>query len=163
MKKTIIILSTLFVAFISCNNAEQKTDEKINEVNLTEELHIQEEVIVEEEHHHEDITILLNDGKKWKVVESMLVYIRNMEAGVNDFEDNSERDYPRLAKSIDENIRELTSNCTMEGQAHDELHKWLVPFIELSEEFDVATELADQERIYNEFKASFEVFHTYFE
>jgi len=51
----------------------------------------------------------------------------------------------------------------MEGQAHDELHKWLLPFIELSEEFDVATELEEQEQIYREFKASFKIYNTYFE
>ena len=39
-------------------------------------------------------------------------YIRNMEKAVNEFEGD---DYPALAKTIDENIRALTENCTMEG------------------------------------------------
>lgn len=163
MKKAIILLSTSIISLIGCNNSEKKTDEDINEANITEEINVQEEVIIEEEHQHTEEPIVLNDGKKWKVDENMLVFIRNMEAGINDFEDNSERDYPRLAKSIDENIVELTSNCTMKGQAHDELHKWLLPFIELSEKFDVATEIEEQEKIYEEFKSSFEVFNTYFE
>ncbi len=51
----------------------------------------------------------------------------------------------------------------MEGQAHDELHKWLLPFIELSEEFDVATEKENQEKIYQEFKKMFVEYNTYFE
>ena len=101
-----------------------------------------------------------NDGEKWKVVENMSVYIRNMEKAVNEFKGDN---YPALAKTIDENIRALTENCTMEGQAHDELHKWLLPFIELSEEFDVATEKENQEKIYQEFKKMFVEYNTYFE
>ena len=163
MKKTIIIIFALSFSFMSCNNSEKNTDKKIKELSVKKEKNTQEEVIVEEKHHHEEEAIVLNEGKKWKVDDNMLTFIRNMEAGINDFEDNSERDYPRLANSIDENIRELTSNCTMKGQAHDELHKWLIPFIELSEQFDAATELEDQEKIYEEFQASFEVFNTYFE
>ncbi len=93
----------------------------------------------------------------------MAVYIRNMEKAVNEFETLENKDYAVLAKTIDENITELTSKCTMEGQAHDELHKWLVPFIELSEKFDSATELVAQEKIYQKFKASFKTYNTYFE
>jgi hypothetical protein len=86
-----------------------------------------------------------------------------MEKAVSSFEGKQSEDYTALAKTIDDNLIELTSSCTMEGQAHDELHKWLVPFIELSEQFDVATELAEQEKIYHDFKTSFVEFNTYFE
>ncbi len=144
---------TLAFIGLGCNEALQEEVVQEQEVIVTEE----------EEHQQGNEEIVLNNGAKWKVVEEMLVYIRNMETAVADFEKNTEKDYPALAQTIDENIRTLTSNCTMGGQAHDELHKWLVPFIGLSEEFDVATELAEQERIYQEFKTSFEVFNTYFE
>ena len=96
----------------------------------------------------------------------MLAFIQNMENGVIEFstkENPNSEEYQELAVLIDENIRSLTSNCTMEGQAHDELHKWLLPFISLSEEFDVVTELEEQRSIYNDFKKSFEAFNTYFE
>lgn len=134
----------------STNNKEKEITETRTVVGTTEEEH----------HHNEHEAIVLDNGNKWKVVEGMLTYIRNMEEAVNNFEGN---DYPTLAETIDKNIRELTSNCTMEGQAHDELHKWLVPFIGLSEEFDVATEKEEQERIYQAFKDAFVEFNSYFE
>ena len=148
-----VILSSFF--FFSCTNTTtENVDENIETT----------EIVVEEEHHEEEHeAVVLNNGEKWIVVESMLIYIRNMEQAINEFEGKESEDYTALAKTIDENLVELTSSCTMEGQAHDELHKWLVPFISLSEEFDVATELKDQERIYNDFKASFVEFNTYFE
>ncbi|CAG0976837.1 MAG: hypothetical protein HND27_01125 [Bacteroidetes bacterium] len=51
----------------------------------------------------------------------------------------------------------------MKKQAHDELHKWFAPYIELSEKFDAATEPSEQEEIYQEFKKMFLQFNIYFE
>ena len=156
MKKLLVVSAILF-SFIACK------DESHHE-NHDDHEHQEEAVVQEENHHHDEIEeIVLDNGNKWKVVETMAVYIRNMEQAVNEFETLENKDYAVLAKTIDENITELTSKCTMEGQAHDELHKWLVPFIELSEEFDGATELVEQEKNYQKFKASFETYNTYFE
>jgi len=155
--KKIFLITTIAISFIACKNEgshENHDDHK----------HQEEAVVQEENHHHDEIEeIVLDNGNKWKVVETMAVYILNMEKAVNEFETLENKDYAVLAKTIDENITELTSKCTMEGQAHDELHKWLVPFIELSEKFDGATELENQENIYQKFKASFETYNTYFE
>lgn len=152
--KKIFLISTIAIALIACKNENHHE-------NHDEHEHHDETATHEEDHHnHESEAIMLNDGEKWKVVENMSVYIRNMEKAVNEFKGDN---YPALAKTIDENIRALTENCTMEGQAHDELHKWLLPFIELSEEFDVATEKENQEKIYQEFKKMFVEYNTYFE
>lgn len=152
--KKIFLISTIAIALIACKNENHHE-------NHDEHEHHDETATHEEDHHnHESEAIMLNDGEKWKVVENMSAYIRNMEKAVNEFKGDN---YPALAKTIDENIRALTENCTMEGQAHDELHKWLLPFIELSEEFDVATEKENQEKIYQEFKKMFVEYNTYFE
>lgn len=151
--KKIVILPFLVVAFIGCNYGVKDEQEK------------EESVTVQQENHqHDEIeAIVLDNGKKWKVVDSMAVYIRTMEKAVADFETADNNDYKALAQTVDVNIHELTASCTMKGQAHDELHKWLVPFIELSEKFDEATEISEQEKIYQEFKASFNTYNTYFE
>lgn len=152
--KKIFLISTIAIALIACKNENHHE-------NHDEHEHHDETATHEEDHHnHESEAIMLNDGEKWKVVENMSGYIRNMEKAVNEFKGDN---YPALAKTIDENIRALTENCTMEGQAHDELHKWLLPFIGLSEEFDVATEKENQEKIYQEFKKMFVEYNTYFE
>lgn len=152
--KKIFLITTIAISFIACKNESHHE-------NHDEHEHHDETATHEEDHHnHESEAIMLNDGEKWKVVENMSGYIRNMEKAVNEFKGDN---YPALAKTIDENIRALTENCTMEGQAHDELHKWLLPFIELSEEFDVATEKENQEKIYQEFKKMFVEYNTYFE
>lgn len=156
MKAKLILPLALGFALFSCNSTS-------NENPVVKET----ETVVNEETDHQDEheTIVLNDGKKWIVVPEMMAFIRNMENGVIEFstkENSTSEEYKQLALLIDENIRELISNCTMEGQAHDELHKWLVPFIALSEQFDAATELKEQEHIYQEFKKSYKTFNVYF-
>lgn len=118
--KTIIAV-TLAVLLSSCNT-------KIKEEKTAE-------IPVEEHQHASTETIELNNGAKWKVDATLMLHIRNMEKDIADFEKNSTNDYALLATKLKQNVGLLTSNCTMEGQAHDELHKWLVPYIELVEEF----------------------------
>jgi len=157
-KHIIIIVTGMYL--LGCNSVD--TTEASTEINETM-VSIENE---EANHSHEHEEIVLNNGSKWEVAPDMLHLIRIMEQGINEFSKNEApdvADYNNLAVLIDENIISLTSNCTMQGQAHDELHKWLLPFITLSEEFDVAEGLVEQERIYNDFRKSFEVFNTFFE
>ena len=64
---------------------------------------------------------------------------------------------------IAKNLEELTSSCTITGQAHDELHKWLVPFLDLSAEFSETTNVKDAEIAYKKIEESFKEFVVYFE
>lgn len=123
------------------------------------------ELTVQNEHHHDDKSeaIELNNGEKWKVDSNMLVHIRNMENDIVSFLKEERKDFKSLGEKLKSNIDLLTSNCTMKGKAHDELHKWLLPFIELSEKFTIAPNKEEQEKIYQEFKKSFIEFNTYFE
>lgn len=72
-------------------------------------------------------TIELKKGKKWKVHDKMLIYIRAMEHDIANFKNDKNIDYKDLANKLQKNIDGLTSNCSMKGKAHDELHEWLVP------------------------------------
>jgi hypothetical protein len=153
----LIIMRNLIIGLLLsvCVGCKTGTEEEQKSSNAT----IHEAV----ENHESSDTLTLNNGRKWKVVEHMSVYIRNMEKAVEDFETSPNKDYKELAKIIDKNIRDLTSNCTMEGKAHDALHVWLIPFVRLSEKFDVATDSTEQEKIFQEFKTSFKKYNTYFE
>lgn len=108
-------------------------------------------------------TIELDHDAKWKVADTMLTYIRNMETAVGRIDSGASTDYKVLSLQLKENIELLTSNCTMEGKAHDELHKWLVPFISFSEKLDSVETIKDKEMVVGELRESFKVFNTYFE
>lgn len=155
MKFIYALLFVISFNFIACNNSGNKQKEITTEASDNNETS-EEQTIQNNE------TINLNNGDKWKVVDDMLVYIRNVERLVNSFEGNDKDEYDVLAQAIDKNIIDLTSNCTMEGQAHDELHKWLVPVIELSDELLVAEDIETQKKIYIQLKAAFKEFNIYF-
>lgn len=117
----------------------------------------------EEHHHDEHEAIELNNGEKWTVDAEMMTHIRNMENDVNTLASEGKKDYKSLATKLQTNIELLTSNCTMEGKAHDELHKWLVPFIGMVEEFSETKDEGKAAKQLEEFKISFKTFNQYFQ
>ena len=140
LKISTIVLSVFLLT--SCNN---KTNEEAT-------------VAIETEtHQHLDTqAIQLNDGKKWKVDDHMMVHFRNMEKAVSAADNEN---YQMLIDELASNINLLTSNCTMKGQGHDELHKWLLPFIENVKTFSNDKSKENFTIIQN----SFATFNQYFE
>lgn len=145
MLKFKIVLFAFGLVLFSCNTKSK--EEKTNEMNTVEHQHSENEAIQ------------LNDGEKWEVDDNMMRHIRNMEKDVVNSDKENSANYSLLAEKLKANIELLTSNCTMKGKAHDELHKWLVPFIELVDAFS-KDKSANQ---YTEMKHSFLTFNQYFQ
>jgi hypothetical protein len=115
-------------------------------------------------HRHQSTeTINLNNGKKWKVDENMMVHIRNMEKDVAGFRKSKPSDYASLAEKLKQNIGLLTSNCTMKGKAHDELHKWLLPYIDLVNKLAKSNNETEGEALFQTLQHSFKTFNQYFQ
>lgn len=116
--------------------------------------------------HSESYSIELNNGVKWKVVSEMMGHIRNMETDINRFAETQHtelKDFTPLGASLQKNINLLTSNCTMEGKAHDELHKWLLPYIDMVNELKKSESLNQAQEIFQKIQLSFQTLNTYFE
>ena len=139
-----IVLSTLFL--FSCNN---KTEQEVKEEVPT--------VATELHEHVTDEPLQLNDGQKWKVDDNMMAHITAMEKDIASLD--KPEDFNKLSENLNKNLGLLTSNCTMKGQAHDELHKWLLPYIDLVEAFST-DKSADN---FSAIKNSFSTFNTYFQ
>lgn len=147
-KITTIGLSAFFL--FSCNE-KVKTEPTVE---AETEMHDQHD-----HDHSNEISIQLNNGQKWKVDDNMMAHIRNMEKEVTTFDKEKPENYQVLADNLKENLDLLTSNCTMKGQAHDELHKWLLPYIDLVDNFSDG-KTNDQ---FTEIQHSFITFNQYFE
>lgn len=147
----LISVALLSLVLFSCNNTSKETPIA------------KEESTQESEHHHdESVAIELNNGEKWSVDKDMMVHIRNMEKDVVAFGKNTEKDYVALSKKLLANIDLLTSNCTMTGKAHDELHKWLLPYIDLVGELETAENDTEAAEIFEKVEQSFHTFNEYF-
>lgn len=159
MKKYLVILVSVGFAY-GCNNS-------VKENNSDAMQNVQVETVNESEHEHaESETIELNNGSKWKVVPEMMQHIKNMESDVNRFAQTKHselKEYTKLSEELQKNIDLLTSNCTMEGKAHDELHKWLLPYIDLVDKLNKTKNIDEALSIYEEIKSSFKTLNIYFE
>ncbi len=149
MKKQLIYLLLLSGTFIfSCSNPETK-QEKTPEVSKEQ---------TPAQHGLE-----LNAGNKWKVDEQMMVYIRAMEKAVTAYTVDNPDSFDSLAIFLQEQTNELTSNCTMEGKPHDELHKWLLPYMELVASMQGVKEETHRREILAQLQSSFTELNMYFE
>ena len=153
MKKITILIPVISLFLFSCGNT---SNEKSNE---------QTETAIHEEHHHDDESeaIELNNGEKWKVDANMITHIRNMENDVISFANVEQKDYKSLSEKLQSNIDLLTSNCTMKGKAHDELHKWLLPYIDLVKELSEAKNETEATKQFENIQISFTTFNQYFQ
>lgn len=155
---------TLLIAFLigityGCNNAAKEDNKTI----VTQD----SVLFIENEHNHsESDSIELNNGVKWIVVPGMMKYIRAMESGITRFSETKHTElnhFTQLGASLQKNIDLLTSNCTMEGKAHDELHKWLLPYIDMVDKLNKSKNNDEALQTFEEIKASYKLFNIYFE
>ncbi|MBK9928918.1 MAG: hypothetical protein IPP04_03490 [Saprospiraceae bacterium] len=153
MKKITILISVISLFLFSCSNTSNEKSKQ------------QTETVTHEEHQHNDEmqTIELNNGEKWKVDANMITHIRNMENDINSFANVEQRDFKSLAEKLQTNIDLLTSNCTMKGKAHDELHKWLLPYIDLVKELSEAKDETEAAKQFENIQTSFTTFNQYFQ
>lgn len=106
--------------------------------------------------------IELVNNEKWEVNQEMMIHIKNMESDIKAVSKQSNPNYDALGSKLDKNIGLLTSNCTMTGKAHDELHKWLLPFIDLVKELNHADSKKEQKKSFEAIQDSMKEFNTYF-
>ncbi|WP_020537301.1 hypothetical protein [Lewinella cohaerens] len=108
----------------------------------------------------ENAVIALNNGQKWEVNTEMTPYILDAEKMLNESDSN---DYATLAKRLKEQNDGLIKSCTMNGESHDELHKWLHPHIQLVEALSKAKNQQEAEKTIAQLKESFQTYNTYFQ
>ena len=148
LKITTIAMATFFL--FSCNDKAKNETVEPNQTTETE---------AEVHNHSDDEAIQLDGDKKWKVDDNMMAHIRNMEKDIASFDNSKPENYQVLADNLKDNLDLLTSNCTMKGQAHDELHNWLLPYLDLVDDFS-KDKSAEQ---FTEIQNSFTTFNKYFE
>jgi len=107
--------------------------------------------------------IHLNDGKKWAVNAEMQAPIAKAEERLQYFLDNGQGDYKSLASDLKEYNQKLIESCTMKGESHEELHKWLHPHLDLVKDLSSAEKPEEGKALVKELQESFETYHQYFQ
>lgn len=155
MKKlNFIFVGALLLSTFSCSSkSESKKDLSQSDKELESEIH---------SHDLDSEKIVLNKGEKWEVEVKMMKIIRGIESDAVNFKGKSLSEYTILADSLDSKLNNLTSNCTMTGQAHDELHKWLVPFMEKVDSFASIKSVESGKQFVKTIIQDFKLFNTFF-
>ncbi len=115
------------------------------------------------DHSHGQEKIELNSGQKWAVNEEMKPHIEQGRVVLNTYLTEGATDHEKLAKDLQEQNSKLIRSCTMDGKAHDELHKWLHPHLELVKELRDAETDAEVTEVTDKLKSSYDLYDTYFE
>ncbi len=105
----------------------------------------------------------LDNGAKWTVNTEMMPPIKASEKLISEFVASDKKDYHALARQLNKNIKLLISSCTMKGKSHDELHKWLHPYMTLVDELEDAEDESEANQVFGKIEGSFETFNQYFQ
>lgn len=112
---------------------------------------------------HQESNINLNNGEKWKVNAEMKPHIEKGNELLTVFISNKDKDYQKLAQDLKTQNNSLIQSCTMKGESHDQLHKWLHPHIELIEKLSTAHSTSEAEDIISQLEKSFNTYQNYFD
>jgi hypothetical protein len=98
-----------------------------------------------------------NEGERWEANSATVEGIENLTEMVKGF-DASVQSYDSLQSNLRDEFGLIFKNCTMKGEAHEQLHNYLLPLMEL---FGKLT-LEEQEDALAEIKKHLARFDTYF-
>lgn len=80
---------------------------------------------------HNGVGVELDNGKKWTANAETTEGINNMIAII---ENNA--DAPELKKQLKDEFNLIFKNCTMKGEAHNQLHNFLLPMKQMIDKID---------------------------
>jgi len=109
--KRIIYLLIVALVFTSC--AKKSTE--------------QEKYVNDTDHAALDSELKLNNGERWEANIETTEGINNMLLLIDTFSKDDSADYAALKENLTFEFTTIFKKCTMKGEAHDQLHNYLLP------------------------------------
>jgi hypothetical protein len=148
---TIIIFS---IILFSC---KQKTEQEKAPVEIQ-----QETIVAEESHKAIDGVVSLNNGELWLANPETTEGILKMKKRMSLFKDTESIEaYSVLKAGLEEDFTELFQKCTMKGEAHNQLHNYLFPILDLFEGLE-SSDLAICKNSFSELNTHLDEYSNYF-
>jgi flavorubredoxin len=113
--KRILFISAIFLVITSCSETTKEAKEE-NEETKVEKMDAPE--------------VQLNEGQLWEANMATIEGIKNLSVMVESFDSSSEN-YETLQSNLRDEFGLIFKNCTMKGEAHEQLHNYLLPLMEL--------------------------------
>ena len=99
-------------------------------------------------HHGHDLAVELDaNGKRWQANPETTAGISRMQAILANYEGrNSAEDRQAMRAELEAAFQDIFAQCTMKGEAHDQLHNYLFPMKELFEQLESSDEAVEKLR-----------------
>lgn len=151
-KSTQLFLAVTILFFaVSCKNTTEKK--------ATEEQPQQ----TEEQHYNEVEELKLNNGNLWEANTETTNGINAMLQLMNNFSEvESPEAYATLKQNLESEFKTIIKECTMTGEAHDQLHVFIVPMRDLFKGL-TASDLENSKMHFNKLNAHLKTYKNYFE
>jgi hypothetical protein len=153
MKKTTQLFLAVTVLFftISCKNTTEKKS-------------VQEQPQQTEEQHFNEVDELkLNNGNLWEANAETTEGINAMLQLMENFKDvENPEAYATLKENLESEFKTIIKECTMTGEAHDQLHVFIVPMKDLFNGL-TASDIENSKTHFNKLNAHLKTYKNYFE
>ena len=128
MKKILRLITIVAISLtiFSCGNTSEKKEVKkeITETKIVKE--------TEADQHDSDEELILNNGKRWEANLETTEGVKKLQMQLQGLSDKeSVEAYTTLTKELEETFGEIFAKCTMKGEAHNQLHNFLKPMLQL--------------------------------
>ena len=136
--KKILLYFTVLTLLISCKNTSEKKVETKATSTIEETVHTSENDKVE-----------LDNGNLWEANDDTTIGINKMKTRLRSFSETENTSaYLTLKEGLEADFTELFQKCTMKGEAHNQLHNYLLPMIDLFEGLE-SSEIATCKKNFN--------------
>lgn len=114
-------------------------------------------------HKHTASEIVLDNGKQWIANPETTIGINNMIKMMDEFNPSGDsKDYNVLADNLADEFQMIFKNCTMEGEAHNQLHNYLLPMKDMFDGLK-SNEISIQKQHFEMLKAHLISYPNYFQ
>ncbi len=131
MKISSIIFGLVFSLFITSCGGGDTHEQKHNESKT------------HHDHGDSESGLILNNGKKWSANKETTEGVQNMINLMDNFNDTDDPEaYSRLSENLQTQFKFIFTECTMTGEAHNQLHSFLLPMKKVFQDLssgDIAT------------------------
>jgi len=149
IKTTLVLLIT--ITTISCGNKSEKKEVDSEKIEQTEE-----------QQHSSENSIQLNNGNPWMANIETTQGIANMKKLMDNFSEKENVEaYTQLKSSLEKEFGTIITECTMEGESHNQLHNYLVPMKDYFEGL-ASKDILKCKKTYNELNKHLTEYSTYF-
>lgn len=158
MKNLLKFIPAAFFLLAACKNTpEAKEDEHAN--HQVAETTTTPDGAAVESHEGQNVAVVLDNGKKWKANPETIESIKNMQTIIGNAK-TTNASAVSLDAPLTKEFQTIFEKCTMTGEAHNQLHNYLVPLKDnlqkLGNEADATQALANIESHLGTFQNYFE-------